>query len=148
VRAICKVHVNFDGDRIDELKSLIQTEKAKLGGAADLDPGTPWQGDPDVVSLRSTLLLGLRGMAAYAWHAWVLGKKDDEITAWFYKGLRAIGEEHTIEEWLGLIMEFGQANLKCMALLDEANTSAYGHPVPVKVPLTVEKGPFIVITGL
>lgn len=140
-------NVNFDGQRIDELKSLIQAEKAKLGGAADLEPETLWQGDPDIVSLRSTLLLGLRGMAAYAWHAWMLGKKDDEVTAWFYKGLHAIGEEHTVEEWLGLIMEFGQVNLKCMALLDEANTSAYGHPVPVKVPLTIEKGPFIVITG-
>jgi hydroxylamine reductase len=86
-------------------------------------------------------------MAAYAWHAYVLGKKDDEVTAWFFKGMRAIGEEHSIEEWLGLIMEFGQVNLKCMALLDEANTSTYGHPVPVKVPTTIEKGPFIVITG-
>ncbi|MFA4884895.1 MAG: hydroxylamine reductase [Desulfotomaculaceae bacterium] len=140
-------NVNFDGDRIDELKNLIQAAKAKLGGAADMDWDTLWQGDPDMVSLRSTLLLGLRGMAAYAWHAWVLGKKDDEVTAWCYKGMRAIGEDHSIEEWLGLLMEFGQVNLKCMALLDEANTSAYGHPVPVKVPMTIEKGPFIVITG-
>ena len=140
-------NVNFDGDRIDELTSLLQAEKEKLGGAADLDPDTLWQGDPDMVSLRSTLLFGLRGMAAYAWHAYLLGKKDDEVTAWLYKGMRAIGEEHSVEEWLGLIMEFGQVNLKCMGLLDEANTSAYGQPVPVKVPLTVEKGPFIVITG-
>jgi len=140
-------NVNFDGSRIDELKTLVQAEKARLGGAADLDAGTLWKGDPDVVSLRSTLLFGLRGMAAYAWHAWVLGKKDDEVTSWLYKGLRAIGEEHSVEEWLGLLMELGQVNLKCMALLDEANTSAYGHPVPVKVPTTIEKGPFIVITG-
>ncbi len=140
-------NVNFDGDRIDELKKLIQTEKDKLDGAADLAPDTLWKGDPDLVSLRSTLLLGLRGMAAYAWHAYVLGKKDDEVTSWFYKGMRAVGEEHSVREWLDLLMEFGQVNLKCMALLDEANTSAYGHPVPVKVPSTIEKGPFIVVTG-
>lgn len=140
-------NVNFDGDRIDGLKSLIQAEKEKLGGAADLDPETLWQGDTDAVSLRSTLLFGMRGMAAYAWHALLLGKTDDEVTSWLYKGMRAIGEEHSIEEWLDLIMEFGQVNLKCMALLDEANTSAYGQPVPVKVPMAVEKGPFIVITG-
>jgi hydroxylamine reductase len=140
-------NVNFDGDRINELKSLIQAEKTKLGGAADLDPVTLWQGDPDLVSLRSTLLFGVRGMAAYAWHAHLLGKKDNEVISWLYKGMRAVGEEHSVEEWLGLIMEFGQVNLKCMALLDEANTSAYGHPVPVKVPMTIEKGPFIVITG-
>jgi hydroxylamine reductase len=140
-------NVNFDSERIDELTSLLQAEKAALGGAADLEPATLWQGDPDMVSLRSTLLFGLRGMAAYAWHAYILGKKDAEVTAWLYKGMRAIGEEHSVEGWLGLIMEFGQVNLKCMGLLDEANTSAYGQPVPVKVPLTVEKGPFIVITG-
>ncbi|MDD4766898.1 MAG: hydroxylamine reductase [Desulfotomaculaceae bacterium] len=140
-------NVNFDGDRIDELISLIQAEKEKLGGAADLDPSTLWQGDTDMVSLRSTLLFGMRGMAAYAWHAHLLGKKDNEVTAWLYKGMHAIGEEHTVEEWLDLIMEFGQVNLKCMALLDEANTTAYGQPAPVKVPLTVEKGPFIIITG-
>jgi len=140
-------NVNFDGSRIDELKNLIQAEKAKLGGAADPAIDTLWAGDPDMVSLRSTLLFGLRGMAAYAWHACVLGKKDDAVTSWLYKGMRAIGEEHSVEEWLGLLMEFGQVNLKCMALLDEANTSTYGHPVPVKVSTTVEKGPFIVITG-
>ena len=111
-------NVNFDGQRIDELKSLIQAEKEKLGGAADMDAETLWQGDPDMVSLRSTLLFGMRGMAAYAWHASLLGKKDDAVTAWLYKGMRAIGEEHTVEGWLGLIMEFGQVNLKCMGLLD------------------------------
>ncbi len=76
--------------------------------------------------MRSTLLLGLRGMAAYAWHAYVLGKEDKEVMAWFYKGMRAMGEEHSIEEWLDLLMEFGHINLKCMALLDDANTNGDG----------------------
>ena len=86
-------------------------------------------------------------MAAYAWHAAVLGKRDEEVTAWFYKGMRAIGEEHSVDESLALLMEFGEINLKCMALLDEANTSAYGRPVPTKVTTIIEKGPFIVVSG-
>ena len=140
-------NVNFDSERFKELIAEVQAEKAKLGGADDLPAENLFHGDTDIVSLRSTLLLGIRGMAAYAWHAYVLGKEDAGVTDWFFKGMRDIGEEHTVDEWLGLIMEFGQVNLKCMALLDEANTAAYGHPVPTKVPLSVEKGPFIVITG-
>jgi hydroxylamine reductase len=140
-------NVNFDGKRIDELKIKIQAEKNKFGGAQDFNPEDLWKGEKDIVSLRSTLLFGLKGMAAYAWHAYLLGKQDAEVTAWFYKGLKSLGENHSVEEWINLIMEFGRVNFKCMALLDEANTSAYGHPVPTKVSKTVEKGPFIVITG-
>ncbi len=140
-------NVNFDDARIQEMKLAVAQEKKALGGADDLDPSTLWQGDSDIVSLRSTLLLGLRGMAAYAYHAHVLGKEDALVTDWFFKGMKALGEEHSVEQWLDLLMEFGNINLKCMALLDEANTSAYGHPVPVKVTLDVEKGPFIVVSG-
>ena len=140
-------NVNFDAARIDALKEQVEQEKEKNGGAADFAVDTLWTGDPDLVSLRSTLLLGLRGMAAYAWHAYVLDKEDPEVIAWFYRGMRALGEDHTVPEWLGLLMEFGQINLKCMALLDEANTSTYGHPVPVKVTTDVAKGPFIIVTG-
>ena len=140
-------NVNFDPARLDELKKMVESMKVKLGGAKDFDPATLFHGDTDVVSLRSTLLFGLRGMAAYAWHAHVLGKDNPEVTEWLYKGLRAIGQEHSVDEWLSLIMESGQMNLKCMALLDEANTSTYGHPVPTKVSMKVAKGPFIVITG-
>ena len=141
-------NVNFDNARITELINLVHAEKANLDPQAqDFPADALWTGNEDIVSLRSTLLLGLRGMAAYAWHAHILGKTDAGVTAWFYTGLRALGEDHTADEWLTLLMEFGQVNLKCMGLLDEANTSAYGHPVPTKVPALVEKGPFIVITG-
>ena len=140
-------NVDFDPVRIDEFREQVEAEKQKLGGAEDFNPDTLFHGETDIVSLRSTLIFGLKGMAAYAWHAHVLGKDDAEVSGWFYKGLKAVGEEHSIDEWLSLIMEFGQVNLKCMALLDEANTTTFGHPVPTKVSMKVEKGPFIVITG-
>ena len=69
------------------------------------------------------------------------------MTSFFYKALRAIGSENDPEKLLGLVLETGNVNLKCMALLDAANTDAYGDPVPTEVPLTIEKGPFIVVSG-
>lgn len=140
-------NVSFDEKRVEDLISQVNQETKKMGGGENFPYTELWNGDVDIVSLRSTLLLGLRGMAAYAWHAYVLGKKDAEVTHWFYKGMKALAEDHSIEGWLGLIMEFGNINLKCMGLLDEANTGTYGHPVPTKVTTNVEKGPFIVITG-
>ncbi len=140
-------NVSFDQSRTYALKVEITKEKEKLGGAEDFPVDDLWKGDTDIVSLRSTLLLGMRGMAAYAQHALVLGKEDPEVNNWFYKGLKALGEDHSVDGWLDLLMEFGNINLKCMALLDEANTSEYGHPVPAKVTMNVEKGPFIVVSG-
>ena len=140
-------NVNFDPARFDEFTQSVKKETAALGTANMFEPSALFKGDTDIVSLRSTLLFGLKGMAAYAWHAHVLGKENPEVTAWFYKGLREIAKDHSVDEWLSLIMEFGQVNLKCMGLLDEANTSTFGHPVPTKVSLKVEKGPFIVISG-
>ncbi|MFZ7133543.1 MAG: hydroxylamine reductase [Eubacteriales bacterium] len=140
-------NVNFDEDAIDKMIQAVRKDKKRYGGADDFPFKELWSGDPDIVSLRSTLLLGMRGMAAYAWHAYVLGKIDAEVITWFYKGMKALGEDHSVEEWLNLLMEFGNVNLKCMAVLDEANTSTYGHPIPTAVTTNVEKGPFIVITG-
>ena len=140
-------NVNFDAARVDALIAEAKAATAKLGGAPAYDPQALFHGDTDVTSLRSTLLLGLRGMAAYAWHAHVLGVDDPAVTAWHYKGLLEIGRDHDVNGWLGLIMEFGQINLKCMEILDRANTTAYGHPVPTSVSTTREQGPFIVITG-
>jgi hydroxylamine reductase len=140
-------NVNFDENRVEELIVEVEAEKALYGGAENYPWTELWTGNEDIVSLRSTLLLGLRGMAAYAYHAHVLGKDDPEVTSWFYKGMKALGEEQSVEEWLGLLMEFGMVNLKCMGLLDEANTGTYGHPVPTPVTTKIESGPFIVVTG-
>ena len=143
----CVTNVNFNSGSIAGLTQGIKSRRISLGGADVIDPDALFGGDQDIRSLRSTLLFGLRGMAAYAHHACVLGKRDAVVDAWFIKGMAALGEEHSVDEWLGLLMEFGGVNLKCMALLDEANTGAYGNPVPTQVSLKVEKGPFIVVTG-
>lgn len=107
-----------------------------------------WRADEDIRSLKSLILFGIRGIAAYAYHAAVLGYMDKEVNAFFYKALFAIGmKEWGMKELLPIVMETGEINLKCMALLDKANTETYGSPKPTKVTLTVEKGPFIVISG-
>ena len=139
-------NVNFDNESIRRFTERVVTEEKELGGY-DGDLVELWKGDTDTVSLRSTLLFGLKGMAAYAHHSMNLGFEDTEVTDWFYKGLSEINREHTVEEWLALIMEFGQINLKCMALLDTANTSTYGTPVPTRVNVDIKKGPFIVVSG-
>lgn len=145
---MCVTNVNFDEERVQAMIDKVHAMRDAIDPTAkDFDWEALWTGNEDLVSLRSTLLLGMRGMAAYAWHAAVLSYEDEEVNNWFYKGLIAIAEEHTVDEWLGLIMEFGQINLKCMALLDAANTETYGTPEPTTVSLAVEPGPFIVVTG-
>ena len=106
-----------------------------------------WDADPDIRSLKALLLFGMRGMAAYAYHAQALGKIDYTVMNFFYKGLRALGEDLTVDELLTLTNELGTVNLICMELLNAAHTGAYGSPVPVQVERTVEPGPFIVISG-
>lgn len=87
-------------------------------------------------------------MAAYAYHAAVLGYTDPEVDRFFYKALFAVGmEDWGMDELLPIVLEVGAVNLKCMELLDKANTETYGNPVPTEVSLTVEKGPFIIISG-
>jgi hydroxylamine reductase len=140
-------NVNFDTAEISAQASAVKLLSQEHGGGEAIAHEQLFAGDTDIVSLRSTLLFGLRGMAAYTHHARVLGKRDAAVDAWFVKGMAALADTHTVEEWLGLLMEFGGVNLRCMALLDEANTQTYGNPTPTTVSYTVEKGPFIVITG-
>ena len=106
-----------------------------------------WNADEDTRSLKSLILFGIRGMAAYAYHAAVLGHEDDEVNLFFCEALFKIGYEENTETLLSTVLKVGEINLKCMALLDKANTKTYGTPEPTEVTLTVEKGPFIVVTG-
>ncbi len=142
-------NVNFNNETIKKLKQEIEQEKNRLqpGKFENYDMRALWNGNEDIRSLKSLILFGLKGMAAYAYHALVLGKTDEEINLFFYDALYAIGELKTPDELLALVLKTGEVNLKCMRLLDAANTEAYGDPVPTEVPLTIEKGPFIVVSG-
>jgi hydroxylamine reductase len=112
------------------------------------EPLKLWSADEDVRSLKSLILLGLRGVAAYAYHALMLGYSDAAVDNYLFEGLYAISKpEAGMAELLPVVMEVGKVNLACMELLDKANTEAYGTPAPTTVPLTVEKGPFIVVSG-
>lgn len=139
-------NVNFDNTAIKEFTGRVIQERKKLSDE-DIPVVKLWEGSNDEVSLRSTLLFGLKGMAAYAHHAMNLNYEDESVTKWFYKGLCAVNQEHSAEEWIQLIMEFGQVNFKCMELLDRANTATFGSPSPVKVQTDIKKGPFIVVSG-
>ena len=142
-------NVNFNNETIERLKKEIEAEKERLAPqkAENGDLRRLWEADEDIRSLKSLILFGLKGMAAYAYHARVLGRTDEQVNGFFYEALAAIGAEKTPGELLALVLKTGEINLKCMKLLDAAHTEAYGDPVPTKVPLTIEKGPFIVVSG-
>ena len=142
-------NVNFDDNAIKEFMGRVKNEQNKISRpeAEKIQVIDLWDGDTDIVSLRSTLLFGLKGMAAYAHHAMNLGYTDNEVLKWFYKGLCEVNREHSVTEWIELIMEFGQVNFKCMELLDKANTESFGNPVPTRVNVDIKKGPFIVVSG-
>ncbi|MCM8769682.1 MAG: hydroxylamine reductase, partial [Candidatus Omnitrophica bacterium] len=104
--------------------------------------------DEDIRSLRELLLYGLKGMAAYADHATILGYQDEKITEFFYRGLASLGKENlSADDYLGLLMELGKVNLACLELLDQAHTAHFGHPVPTPVWLGHEAGPAILVSG-
>ena len=152
-------NVNFNDETLKILIYKIENAKKKLvpncftcsgscGKNDNFDMNTLWTTDEDVRSLKSLILFGVRGMAAYAYHASVLGYTDETISKFFYKALFAIGmKDWEMDELLPIVLEVGEVNLRCMELLDQANTTTYGTPVPTTVPLTIEKGPFIIITG-
>lgn len=151
-------NVNFNDETLRSLIGRVRAEKAAIvpgcagcaspcGNTDDYDMDRLWNVQEDIRSLKSLILFGIRGMAAYAYHAEVLGYRSGEVNAFFYKALYVLAEDWGMEELLPVVMETGKVNLACMELLDRANTETYGTPVPARVTLTVEKGPFIVITG-
>ncbi len=102
----------------------------------------------DVTGLQELVAYGLKGAAAYADHAQILGTEDAALYASFHEVLDALAKDKpTAEELLGWAMKTGEINLKAMELLDAANTGTYGHPTPTKVRVTPVKGHAIVVSG-
>ncbi len=129
-------NTNFDNK---SLKSMVQNPK--------FDMRQIWESSKDIRSLKSLILFGIKGMAAYAHHARILGYRSNEVDNFFYEALRALSKNLSEDELFKPVLKTGKANFKCMELLDEANTKTFGNPKPTTVTTKIEPGPFIVITG-
>jgi len=171
-------NVDFDPDRFTVLikQSIILREKLKtlLGsaggqtawpeGAATFQPKIELDdlvhqgeqvgiktypgGDPDILSLKHTVLYGIKGVSAYADHALILGKEDESVYAYVHEALAAIQTDDLgVSDWVQMALRCGEAAYKAMELLDAGNTEAYGHPVPTRVPLGHKKGKAILVSG-
>lgn len=151
-------NVNFNSETVRVFTEKVRAATAALSGGCvgcagcgisnEYDMKKLWTDNEDIRSLKSLILFGIRGMAAYAYHAMELGFTDTDVNAFFYEALSAVGNDTLgMDELLPLVLKTGEINFKCMELLDRANTQTYGTPTPVTVPLTIEKGPFIVISG-
>ena len=171
-------NVNFDAENFatlvarcvalrDRLADKISAAGVKVDypeGPATFRPGSTaeamvkqgeWMGmlsdktiDPDILSLQQILLYGLKGVAAYADHAQILGQSDDAVYAFIHEALAAMTRKDLgLNEWVGLTLRCGEANYKAMELLDAANTGRYGHPVPTPVPLGAKEGKAILVSG-
>jgi hydroxylamine reductase len=104
--------------------------------------------DPDLHALQWLLTYGLKGVSAYAYHAYLLGKKDQKVFDFIYEGLVApLNKSLGVNEFVGLVLKCGEINIRAMELLDAGNTETYGHPVPTKVPLGHKKGKAILVSG-
>ncbi len=103
--------------------------------------------DEDKRSLRELLIIGLKGIAAYADHASILGFKKDEIYDFIMEALASTTKDLPVDEMIGLVMKAGEMAVNVMALLDEANTTTYGHPEITEVNIGVGKNPGILISG-
>jgi hydroxylamine reductase len=167
-------NVDFDPQRfpplITKAVEILEELKAKLPGvafpqeAANFQPGeslevmveqakdyplAPAEGErADIIALQHTTLFGLRGLAAYADHAAILGQEDDAVYAYIYEALAAmVNDELDLNGWVGMTLKCGEVNLKAMELLDAGNTGTYGHPEPTAVPLGHKAGKAILVSG-
>jgi len=104
--------------------------------------------DEDVRSLRQLLIYGLKGLAAYADHAYILEHYNDDLLAFLQNALVATTDEDaSADDLVGMVFKCGEMGVQAMALLDQANTSTYGHPEPTQVNIGVREGPAILISG-
>jgi hydroxylamine reductase len=104
--------------------------------------------NPDIRGLKWLLIYGIKGVSAYTYHAYRLGKKDDKVFEFIEKGLAAtLDKSLGVSDFVNLSMKCGEINIRAMELLDAGNTEAYGNPVPTKVPLGAKKGKAILVSG-
>ena len=123
------------------LESVVgQGEKLGIQSDPDLDP--------DLLSLRELLIYGIKGLAAYADHARILGQSDEKIFAFIQEAMAAtLNKNLSADDYVGLVLKCGEINLRAMELLDAANTGTYGHPVPTSVSLGAKQGKAILVSG-
>jgi hydroxylamine reductase len=158
-------NVNFDPERLAELIRQTAHVKQRLGSPESefnftgtteelssegerFGINTYPAADGDILSLNHILLIGIKGVAAYANHAATLGQEDEEVYAFIEKGLAALDDEKkTMKEMIDMVLRCGEVNLKVMELLDRGNTGTYGHPVPTKVPLGAKRGKAVLVSG-
>jgi len=171
-------NVDFDPDRfvklITECVNLRDALKAKIaaaGGKTDFDqeaatfmPDSTLEGlvaqgekvgvksdpdlNPDILSLRELLVYGVKGVAAYADHAKILGQQDERVFAFIHEAMAAtLNKGLSADDYVGLVLKCGEINLVAMEILDAANTGTYGHPVPTSVPLGAKQGKAILVSG-
>jgi hydroxylamine reductase len=151
-KALAQKIVNAGGkNEFQEAPAVFIPEKSltgliKQGEAVGLksDPSA----DPNILSLKHILLFGIKGVAAYADHAQILGQEDDAVYVFCQEALASLlRKDLALDIWLGLVLKCGEINLRAMELLDAGNTGTYGHPVPTKVPLGAKKGKAILVSG-
>ena len=104
--------------------------------------------DPDIRSLRQTIVYGLKGISAYGHQARELGYYSDQVDDFYIIALEATTDDNlTVEDLIRMTMRTGEAAIEVMKKLDEANTTVYGNPSPHKVNVHMKKGPFIIVSG-
>ena len=104
--------------------------------------------DPDLRGLQWLLTYGIKGVAAYTYHAFKLGKSDDKVFEFIEQGLAApLDKSLGVNDFVGLALKCGEINIRAMELLDAGNTEAYGNPVPTRVPLGHKKGKALLVSG-
>ena len=126
--------------------AALQEELVKQGAGVGIQSDTTT--DRDIHGLQWAVTFGIKGVAAYADHARILGQEDEKVYAFIHEGLAApLNKALTLNDWVGLVLKCGEINLRAMELLDAANTGTYGHPVPTKVPLGAKKGKAVLVSG-
>ncbi|MBU3951862.1 MAG: hydroxylamine reductase, partial [Proteobacteria bacterium] len=137
---------NKIGTDLHESATWYSNDVASFGAKAET-VGVLATGNEDVRSLRELLILGLKGMAAYAEHAAVLGVEKQEIWDFMYESLASTTQDLSVDEMVAMVLKCGGVTVTTMAALDEANTKAFGHPELTEVNIGVGTKPGILISG-